>query len=98
MGGHGDMMDMDGMMNWMDSMDVHGEFHWNDDMDSCFFVPESTMIHNGDYMILMDMGSTMSHDGHMMDTTGHAHGLDTYHFTTGLPELTARKPTAHDMR
>lgn len=91
MGGGHCSMDMGDMMDWMDSMGVHGEMHWNDDMDSCVFMPDSAMMPECDYMIMMDMGGMMSHDGHMMDTTGHEHGLDMYHFTTGLPELTARR-------
>ncbi len=91
----GGMMDMGDMMDWMDSMGVHGAMHWNDDMDSCVFMPDSAMMPECDYMIMMDLGGMMSHDGHMMDATGHEHGLGLYHFTTGLPEYTTRRMKEH---
>jgi len=80
MGGMGNMMDMDHMMNWIDSIHISGEFHWNESGDSCLYIP-GTMVPDTDYMIYIN-GDIMSHDGNMMDM----HHLDyeghMYHFTT----------------
>ncbi len=81
--GHMTMSNMNHMMNWMDSISITGTFQWNDLMDSCEFIPESDMMANQEYMILMCEGEMMNHGGMM---GGGDHGDDeyhTYHFRTG---------------
>ncbi len=91
MGGMGDMMFMSFMRDWMDSICVPGEFQWCEQMDSCIFMPDSAMEYDCDYMIMMEPGGMMSHDGMMMDSTGcHSGGFLMYYFRTDLPEHLAR--------
>lgn len=80
-GGMG-MMDMDHMMDWMDSIQYPGHFQWNGAMDSCQFIMDSPLMPNTDHMMFM-YGDVKGHNGMMMDM----HHLDydgyMYHFRTG---------------
>lgn len=91
MGGMGGMMYMNFMRDWMDSICEPGEFEWCDEMDSCEFIPDSTMDHDCEYMIMMEPGSMMSHDGMTMDSTGCHGDFLMYHFTTELPDHLSRE-------
>jgi len=65
MGGMG-MMDMDHMMDWMDSIQQNGELRWNHGMDTCEFVPDSAMMPDANYMMLLN-GDVHGHNGEMYD-------------------------------
>lgn len=91
MGGMGGMMFLSFMHDWMDSICVPGELEWCDEMDSCEFIPDSTMDHDCEYMIMMEPGSMMSHDGMTMDSAGCHGDFLMYHFTTDLPDHLSRE-------
>ncbi|MFZ1682893.1 MAG: Ig-like domain-containing protein [Candidatus Zixiibacteriota bacterium] len=80
MGGMG-MMDMDHMMQWLDSIQYPGQWHWNGVRDSCWFVPDSLLLPNANHMIYL-YGSMRSHDGMMMNTDSMSYGGPMYHFHT----------------
>ncbi len=65
MGGMG-MMDMDHMMGWMDDIEHSGNFNWNNSLDSCEFIPDSTMMHNTEYMLFIN-GEVYGRNGMKMD-------------------------------
>ena len=52
-GMHGMMMNMGHMMDWMDTIQMTGSFHWDEDLDSCWFVPDSNLHPNTDYIYFM---------------------------------------------
>ena len=81
MGGMG-MMDMDHMMEWMDSIQYPGHFNWNSAMDSCQFIMDSPLMPNTDHMMFM-YGDVKSHGGMMMDMHGLEYDGEMYHFRTG---------------
>lgn len=80
MGGMG-MMNMDHMMQWMDSVEYSGQWHWNTAKDSCWFVSDSMLFPDADHMIYM-YGTVRSHDGIMMDMDTMQFGGPMYHFRT----------------
>ncbi len=71
------------MMNWMDSIQITGTFNWNNNFDSCEFMPDSTMLSNTDYMMLMYEGGMMNQSGGMMQMNHGDDGYHTYQFMTG---------------
>lgn len=81
MGGMG-MMDMDHMMQWMDTMHVDGQFFWNTRVDSCTFVLDSSMMPDADHMIYMYEGIKGT-NGRMMDMDTFTYGGYMHHFRTG---------------
>lgn len=74
--GHMSMFNMNHMIDWIDSISMPGTFNWNEALDSCEFVPLSGMFVNQEYMIFMDEGEMMDHNGGMM---GSGHTDDQYH-------------------
>lgn len=80
MGGMG-MMNMDHMMQWMDTIEYSGQWHWNASRDSCWFVPDSMLMSNADHMIYM-YGTVRSQGGMMMDMDTMQYGGPMYHFRT----------------
>jgi hypothetical protein len=74
MGGmHGHMMDMGHMMNWLDTIEISGSFHWNNAGDSCWFVPDSSLMADQDYMMFL-YGDVESHTGMPMNMSGYPYG------------------------
>ncbi len=71
------------MMNWMDSIQMPGTFNWNNNFDSCEFIPDSTMMANRDYMMLMFEGGMMNQGGGMMNMNHGDDGYHMYQFMTG---------------
>jgi hypothetical protein len=80
MGGMG-MMNMDHMMQWMDSVEYSGQWHWNAVKDSCWFVSDSMLFPDADHMIYM-YGTVRSHDGMIMDMDSMQFGGPMIHFHT----------------
>lgn len=80
MGGMG-MMNMDHMMQWMDSVEYSGQWHWNAAKDSCWFVPDSMLMSDADHMIYM-YGTVRSQGGMMMDMDTMQYGGLMTHFHT----------------
>lgn len=80
MGGMG-MMNMDHMMQWMDSVEYSGSWHWNAAKDSCWFVPDSMFMADADHMIYM-YGNMRSKDGMMMAMDTMPYGGPMIHFHT----------------
>ncbi len=64
MDGH-HLMNMEHMMNWMDSVEIPGHFMWNDSLDSCTISPDSSLMPGTDYMMFFY--------GEMHDHTGRHH-------------------------
>jgi hypothetical protein len=83
MHGGGDWMDMDHMYDWLDSIQWHGDFHWNGDLDSCYFMPDSLLLPQTDYMFML-FGDIRGMNGHQM-RMGADSDADSLicHFTTG---------------
>ena len=79
--GHMGMMDMDHMMQWLDSIEFHGEWHWNDTRDSCWFVPDSTLMSDADHMIYL-YGEMQSQMGMRMSMDTMQYGGPMFHFHT----------------
>jgi len=82
--GHMDQMDMNRMMQLMDSVQIRGTFQWNQNLDSCRFIPDSAMMGATEHMIFM-YGQMMSSSEMMMDMGGGMMSSDTgftFHFTT----------------
>ena len=52
MGGMG-MMNMDQMMQWMDSIEFSGQWRRNASKDSCWFVADSMLLPDADHMVYM---------------------------------------------
>ena len=80
MGGMG-MMNMDHMMQWMDSIEYSGQWYWNTPKDSCWFVADSMFIPDADHMVYL-YGTLRSHEGMMMDMDDMQYGGPMYHFHT----------------
>lgn len=83
--GHMTQVDMNRMMQLMDSIEIRGTFQWNQNLDSCQFIPDSAMMGDTEHMIFI-YGQMMSGNGMMMDM-GRSGMMDsdigfTYHFTT----------------
>ena len=76
------MMDMDHMMEWMDSIHYSGHFQWNGAMDSCQFIMDSSLMPNTDHMMFM-YGDVKGHNGMMMDMHNLEYDGYMYHFRTG---------------
>ena len=81
MGGMG-MMNMDHMMDWMDSIEYGGQFHWNAAFDSCQFIPDSTFMPDTDYLMFM-YGNVQGRNGMMMDMDQAFADSLMFHFHTG---------------
>ena len=81
MGGMG-MMDMDHMMEWMDSIHYSGHFQWNGAMDSCQFIMDPPLMPNTDHMMFM-YGDIKGHNGMIIDMHDLEYDGYMYHFRTG---------------
>lgn len=79
--GHMGMMDMDHMMQWMDSIEFHGQWHWNDTRDSCWFAPDSILVADADHMIYLH-GDMYSQMGMRMNMDTTQYGGPMFHFHT----------------
>lgn len=77
----GGMMNMDHMMDWMDTLQYTGQFHWNSTMDSCEFEPDSSMMSNANHMIYMYNGMRAG-NGKMMDMSSLPFNGIMHHFRT----------------
>lgn len=80
--GHMSMLDRDHLMDWMGSIAMPGTFSWNEAMDSCEFVPSTGMFANQEYMIYMDEGEMMGHNGGMIGFDDIDDQYHSYHFMT----------------
>lgn len=80
MGGMG-MMNMEHMMDWMDSLQYGGEFHWNSAMDSCEFDPDSGMMPDANQMIYIYQGVRGNNDK-VMDMSSLPYSGIMHHFRT----------------
>lgn len=79
MDGHG-YQDMQHMYEWMDSIAYRGQYNWNVARDSCWFVPDSTLMPNARHMIMIE-GTVHDRRGRMMGHRDAGDFID-YHFTT----------------
>lgn len=77
----GGMMNMDHMMDWLDSIEISGDFDWNDMLDSCTFVADSTLMPNTDCMMYL-YGDVRGRNGMMMDMSNFQYGGHMVHFRT----------------
>jgi hypothetical protein len=80
MGGMG-MMNMDHMLQWMDSIEYSGQWHWNATRDSCWFVADSMLMADADHMVYL-YGTMRSHEDALMNTGTMPYGAPMYHFST----------------
>ncbi len=76
------MMDYQDMMAWMRSESFPGHFQWNSKSDSGLFLPDSSLMHQTQYMIYMGREMESMHKDGMMDH-GEMMGKDFIsHFST----------------